>query len=116
MPGNRNAKIRKIPSIVSDGLTHGLVNQVGGCSKKLAINRAGVAPGPPVVTFAREIASRPGLRFAGVAGWESQATTIADPAEKERTVRDAVAALTASARACTAAGYSVAVIKGTISV
>ena len=43
-------------------------------------------------------------------GWESQATTIADPAEKERTVRDAVAALTASARACTAAGHGVAVV------
>ena len=41
--------------------------------------------------------TRPGLRFVGVVGWESQATTIADPAEKERTVRDAVAALTASA-------------------
>jgi D-serine deaminase-like pyridoxal phosphate-dependent protein len=76
----------------------------------IGMNRAGVAPGPPVVAFAREIANRPGLRFVGVAGWESQATTIADPAEKERTVRDAVAALTASARACTAAGYSVAVV------
>jgi D-serine deaminase-like pyridoxal phosphate-dependent protein len=76
----------------------------------IGMNRAGVAPGPPVVAFAREIANRPGLRFVGVAGWESQATTIADPAEKERTVRDAVAALTASARACTAAGHSVAVV------
>jgi D-serine deaminase-like pyridoxal phosphate-dependent protein len=43
-------------------------------------------------------------------GWESQATTIADPAEKERTVRDAVAALTASARACKAAGHNVAIV------
>src|SRR5450631_91563 len=76
----------------------------------IGMNRAGVAPGPPVVAFAREIASRPGLRFAGVAGWESQATTIADPTEKQRTVRDAVAALTASARACTAAGHSAAVV------
>ena len=64
----------------------------------IGMNRAGVEPGAPVVALAREIASRPGLRFVGVAGWESQATTIADPAEKERTVRDAVAALTASAR------------------
>jgi len=76
----------------------------------IGMNRAGIAPGTPVVAFAREIASRPGLRFVGVAGWESQATTIADPAEKERTVRDAVAALTASARACVAAGYSVPVV------
>jgi D-serine deaminase-like pyridoxal phosphate-dependent protein len=76
----------------------------------IGMNRAGVEPGPPVVAFAQEIANRPGLRFLGVAGWESQATTIADPAEKERTVRDAVAALTASARACTAAGHSVVVV------
>ena len=54
----------------------------------IGMNRAGVAPGAPVVALAREIASRPGLRFVGVVGWESQATTIADPAEKERTVRD----------------------------
>ena len=53
----------------------------------IGMNRAGVEPGAPVVAFAHEIASRPGLRFVGVAGWESQATTIADPAEKERTVR-----------------------------
>jgi D-serine deaminase-like pyridoxal phosphate-dependent protein len=76
----------------------------------IGMNRAGVEPGAPVVALAREIASRPGLRFVGVLGWESQATTIADPAEKERTVRDAVAMLTASARACTAAGHSVTIV------
>src|SRR5436190_7896267 len=75
----------------------------------IGMNRAGVEPGPPVVALAHEIASRAGLRFVGVAGWESQATTIADPAEKERTVRDAVSALTASARACAAAGHIVAI-------
>jgi D-serine deaminase-like pyridoxal phosphate-dependent protein len=74
------------------------------------MNRAGVEPGPPVTAFAQEIANRPGLRLVGVAGWESQATTIADAAEKERTVRDAVAQLTASARACAAAGHSVVVV------
>ena len=76
----------------------------------IGMNRAGVEPGPPVMALAQAIAKRPGLHFVGVAGWESQATTIADPAEKERTVRDAVAALTASARACTAAGHSVVVV------
>jgi D-serine deaminase-like pyridoxal phosphate-dependent protein len=76
----------------------------------IGMNRAGVEPGPPAVAFADEIARRPGLRFVGVAGWESHATTIADPAVKERTVRDAIAALTACARACTAAGHSVAIV------
>lgn len=76
----------------------------------IGMNRAGIEPGPSVAAFAQEIANRPGLRLVGVVGWESQATTIADPAEKERTVRNAVAALTASARACVAAGHGVAVV------
>jgi D-serine deaminase-like pyridoxal phosphate-dependent protein len=76
----------------------------------IGMNRAGVSPGAPVAALAREIASRPGLRFAGVAGWESHATTIADPVEKERTIREAVADLVASARACTAAGFPVEIV------
>src|SRR5437868_4712149 len=76
----------------------------------IGMNRAGVEPGPPVVAFAQAIAKRSGLHFVGVVGWESQATTIADPTEKERTVRTAVAALTASARACTEAGHSVVIV------
>src|SRR5258708_11367780 len=62
------------------------------------------------VGVGREIADRPGLRFVGVEGWESQATTIADPAEKERVVRGAIAVLVASARACKDAGYPVGVV------
>ena len=76
----------------------------------IGMNRAGVEPGPPVVALAQAIAQCPGLAFVGLAAWESQATTIADPVEKERTVRDAVARLTASARACTAAGHAVTVV------
>jgi D-serine deaminase-like pyridoxal phosphate-dependent protein len=73
----------------------------------IGMNRAGVEPGAPVVAFAGEIARRPGLRFVGVVGWEAHATTIADRAEKERTIRDAISLLTASSRACAEAGYRV---------
>jgi D-serine deaminase-like pyridoxal phosphate-dependent protein len=76
----------------------------------IGMNRAGVAPGAPVVALACEIERRPGLRFVGVEGWESQATTMADPAEKERTVREAIAALDASARACREAGFTVDIV------
>lgn len=76
----------------------------------IGMNRAGVAPGAAVVALARAIAGCPGLRFVGVEGWESQATTIADPDEKERTVREAIAALAASARACRDAGYPVELV------
>ncbi len=74
------------------------------------MHRAGVQPGAPVVALAAEIARRPGLRFVGVAGWESQATRIADPVEKERTVVEAIRALTASARACAEAGHDVSIV------
>src|SRR5439155_12093024 len=76
----------------------------------IGMNRAGVAPGASVVALAREVARRPGLRFVGVEGWESQATTMADRAEKESTVREAVAALAASARACREEGFTVDIV------
>src|SRR5436190_12854763 len=70
----------------------------------IGMKRAGVLPGAPVVALAREIARRPGLRFVGVFGWESQATRMDDMAEKERTVVAAVAQLATSATACREAG------------
>ena len=76
----------------------------------IGMRRAGVLPGAPVVALAAAIAQRPGLRFVGVTGWESQATRIADAAEKERVVVAAVAELTASARACTEAGHRVSIV------
>jgi D-serine deaminase-like pyridoxal phosphate-dependent protein len=76
----------------------------------IGMDRAGVEPGASVVALAREIARRRALRFAGVLGWESHATTIADPHEKARLVRDAVAQLVASARACVDAGLPVDIV------
>ena len=48
----------------------------------VGMNRAGVAPGRPVLGLARKIATRNGLLFAGLMAWESPALRIADPAEK----------------------------------
>jgi D-serine deaminase-like pyridoxal phosphate-dependent protein len=76
----------------------------------LGMNRAGVLPGAPVVALAAAIAASPGLRFAGLMGWESQAVTIADPARKVRVIEEAIAQLTASADACRAAGYPVEIV------
>ncbi len=70
----------------------------------IGMKRAGVLPGEPTVALAREIVKRAALRFVGVVAWESQATTIADPAEKEHTIRDAIAKLVATARLCTQTG------------
>lgn len=76
----------------------------------IGMNRAGVEPGAPTVALAREIARREGVRFVGVLGWESHATTVADPGEKARLVREAVAQLVASARACAEAGLPVEIV------
>jgi len=74
------------------------------------MRRAGVAPGEAVVALADEIARRPGLRLAGVMGWEAHTVLLADPAEKERAVRDAVALLTSSAEACRRAGHDIRIV------
>ena len=76
----------------------------------IGMNRAGVAPGAPVVALADAVAKMPGVRLAGVMAWESHAVTIADPAEKERVVHAAIALLTASAEACRQAGHRIDVV------
>jgi len=75
----------------------------------IGMNRAGVAAGADVVSLAREIARLPGLRFAGVEGWESHATTM-ENAEKVPAVRTAIASLVSSARACREAGLAVDIV------
>jgi D-serine deaminase-like pyridoxal phosphate-dependent protein len=73
-------------------------------------NRAGVEPGEPVVALARCITEHPGLRFTGVMGWESNATSIKDQAEKARAVTAAVGLLTQSTQACREAGFPVDIV------
>ena len=76
----------------------------------IGMHRAGVEPGPAVVELANAAALHPRLAFRGVMGWESQATTIADPLLKERTVVEAIQRLAASADACRAAGHKVDIV------
>jgi D-serine deaminase-like pyridoxal phosphate-dependent protein len=76
----------------------------------IGMNRAGVEPGEAAVALANAIAGLKGVRLVGVMAWESQATTIADPAEKERVVREAIAKLAASADACRKAGHRMDVV------
>jgi D-serine deaminase-like pyridoxal phosphate-dependent protein len=76
----------------------------------IGMNRAGVEPGAPVLALAEAVARHPSLAFRGVLGWESHAVTIADPAEKERTVAAAVARLVESAELCRRAGHAVDIV------
>src|SRR5689334_14602897 len=75
----------------------------------IGMNRAGVAPGADVVALAREIARLPGLKLAGVEGWESHATTM-EEAQKAPAVRAAIASLVASAGACREAGFAADIV------
>jgi D-serine deaminase-like pyridoxal phosphate-dependent protein len=76
----------------------------------IGLNRAGVDPGEPAVSMARLVARHPGLRFAGVMGWEGHTTEIADQTEKERAVAAAVKLLASSADACRVAGLPVDIV------
>jgi D-serine deaminase-like pyridoxal phosphate-dependent protein len=77
----------------------------------IAMNRAGVEPGDPVVELSRRIVDRKGLRFAGLMGWEGgRLAGIADPVQKRQAIEAAVGRLTASAASCRAAGLPVDIV------
>jgi len=77
----------------------------------IAMNRAGVEPGEPTVTLAKQVASCGGLRFAGLMAWEGgRLAAIQDPDEKRRTIEAAVSLLTASADRCRAADLPVEIV------
>ena len=77
----------------------------------IAMNRAGVEPGEPAVALGRRVAERQELRLAGLMGWEGgRLASIADQAEKRRSIEAALGRLTASADACRAAGLPVDIV------
>jgi len=59
----------------------------------VGLNRAGTAAGAPVVELARRIVDSPGLRLAGIMGYEGHLLNIPDADEKLSQIRDALAAL-----------------------
>ncbi len=113
--------LERAPVIVSvDSVSNiaELAEAAQGCGREqrvvvevnIGMNRAGVAPGPPVLALAEVIAQQRGLRFVGVNSWESHAVTIADPGEKERVVAEAIARLVASVEDCRCAGHDVQIV------
>lgn len=77
----------------------------------IAMNRAGVEPGEPVVTLAQRVASCRGLRFAGLMAWEGgRIAEIRDPERKRARIVEAVGRLTASADRCRVAGLPVEIV------
>lgn len=77
----------------------------------IAMNRAGVEPGEPVVTLAKQVASCRGLRFAGLMAWEGgRLAEIPEPDEKRKKIEAAVSLITTSAERCRAAGLTVEIV------
>ncbi|MBV9173774.1 MAG: alanine racemase [Chloroflexi bacterium] len=73
------------------------------------MERAGRQPGEPTLDLARLVADTPGLRFAGVMGWEGHTVKL-DPASKQNGVATAVGQLTATADECRKAGLAVDIV------
>lgn len=80
----------------------------------IGMNRAGAEPGPPVVHLAQAIHARrglPGVRLAGLFGWEGGAiAAITNRAEKVTAVECAVKKLTDSAALCRSSGIPIPIV------
>jgi D-serine deaminase-like pyridoxal phosphate-dependent protein len=76
----------------------------------MGMRRAGVAPGEACVALAQFIAMQPGVRFAGLMGWEGQTAGIADPQEKASAVTAAVAGIVRTAELIRKAGLAVDIV------
>jgi D-serine deaminase-like pyridoxal phosphate-dependent protein len=74
------------------------------------MKRAGLLPGDAAVAMARTIRETKGLSFKGLMAWEGHTARIADHAEKERAVRDAVESLVRTADLIRAAGIPVEIV------
>jgi D-serine deaminase-like pyridoxal phosphate-dependent protein len=76
----------------------------------IGLDRVGVAPGEPAVELAKAIATRPGVRLAGVMGYEGHLLTLADPADKGRHIHAALELLVDTQRAIVRAGIPCAIV------
>ena len=77
----------------------------------IAMNRAGVEPGDPVLQLAQQVAASRGLRFAGLMAWEGgRLAEIRDADSKRQRITEAVRKLTDTADRCRAAGLPVEIV------
>jgi D-serine deaminase-like pyridoxal phosphate-dependent protein len=76
----------------------------------VGMGRCGVEAGPPVVELARLVTDSPGLKLAGLEGWEAPCTSVLDPAEKRRCVERSIALLTGAAEQCRGAGLPIEIV------
>ena len=59
----------------------------------IGLDRVGIRPGRDTLELAQAIAGLKGVRLAGIMGYEGHLLQVAEPAEKERKIREAIAVL-----------------------
>ncbi len=74
------------------------------------MNRCGTAPGAASVALAQLVAQTPGLRLAGIMGWEGHLAGMPAGEQKRAAVAAAVGLLTGTADACRAAGLTIDIV------
>ncbi len=78
----------------------------------IGMDRTGVVPGPAALELARAIDRAPGLRFAGIMGYEGHVLTAWPNEEKEAQTVAAMAGLLESRRLIEADGIPVGIVSG----
>ncbi|MCE2438812.1 MAG: DSD1 family PLP-dependent enzyme [Candidatus Latescibacteria bacterium] len=76
----------------------------------VGMNRAGVAPGEPVLSLAQIVAACPGLQFSGLMTWEAHTLAIEDIHEKRRLIAESLSRITTSADLCRRNGLPVDIV------
>jgi D-serine deaminase-like pyridoxal phosphate-dependent protein len=76
----------------------------------IGMNRCGVAPGAPALALARQVSEAPGLRFAGLMGYEGHTVMLPDPTERRRSTEASVQLLVETADLIREAGIPVGIV------
>jgi D-serine deaminase-like pyridoxal phosphate-dependent protein len=78
----------------------------------IGMGRCGVEPGEAALTLARRVRASPGLRFAGLQGYDGHLQLHADPVERRAKAVEAIERLVATRRLIEQAGIPVEVVTG----
>jgi D-serine deaminase-like pyridoxal phosphate-dependent protein len=89
------------------GVTLGVLVEVD-----VGMARCGVTPGEAALDLARLITASPGLRFAGLQGYEGHCVDLRNEAERFDKTRAALKALVATRRMIESAGIAVGIVSG----
>ncbi|MDD5082326.1 MAG: DSD1 family PLP-dependent enzyme [Dehalococcoidales bacterium] len=90
--------------------------QVGGVTLRVLVevnvgmNRCGVEPGEPALVLARKVMAAPGLKFAGLMGYEGHLVFVTDYQERAARTKTAMRLLTDTVKLVESAGIPVEIV------